>query len=241
MKPEYTYLLLNIGTILFPFLLSFDKKVAFFKNWKSLFPAIAVAGGIFIVWDVWFTDMGIWNFNPEYLTGIYLVNLPLEEWLFFLTVPYACVFIYACLNAYVPRDLLGSSAKAIGWGLVAVLLLIGFLNLDKWYTAVTFLGLSAWLIGLLVWIKPAWLGRFFLSYLVSLIPFFLVNGVLTALPVVRYNDLENLAIRLYTIPVEDTMYGLLLLLMTVSIFEWLQSRFFSVSSVTSQLSHSPSA
>jgi hypothetical protein len=40
------------------------------------------------------------------LVGIYFGGLPLEECLFFLTVPYASVFIYACLKAYFTTDYL---------------------------------------------------------------------------------------------------------------------------------------
>jgi hypothetical protein len=48
-----------------------------------------------------------------------------------------------------------------------------------------------------------------------------VNGVLTALPVVIYNDLENIHTRLFTIPVEDTLYFMTLFLMNVSLYEYL--------------------
>ena len=73
-------------------------------------------------------------------------------------------------------------------------------------------------------LKPTWLGRFYIGYFISLIPFFLVNGILTYLPVVTYNNAENLAIRIFTIPIEDTIYCLLLLLMNVTMYEWLKQR-----------------
>jgi lycopene cyclase domain-containing protein len=52
-----------------------------------------------------------------------------------------------------------------------------------------------------------------------LIPFLIVNGLLTSIPVVIYNDNENLGIRIYTIPIEDTVYGMLNMLGVVTIME----------------------
>jgi lycopene cyclase domain-containing protein len=75
-------------------------------------------------------------------------------------------------------------------------------------------------------LKVNWLDRLFTTYLVLLIPFFIVNGILTGTglpaPVVMYNDEENLAIRLLTIPVEDIVYGFELFLVTVIFFEKLK-------------------
>ena len=88
------YLWINILTLLFPLLLSFDKKVAFYKRWKYLFPAIAVTATFFLIWDEWFTQMHIWDFNAKYLMGYYMGHLPAEEVLFFFTVPYASIFIF---------------------------------------------------------------------------------------------------------------------------------------------------
>lgn len=60
---------------------------------------------------------------------------------------------------------------------------------------------------------------FLIAYLIILIPFLVVNGLLTAIPVVLYNDNENLGIRLYTIPIEDVFYGMLLIMMNVAGYE----------------------
>ncbi len=121
----YIYLYLNIFTILFPFLLSFDKRVQFYKNWKYLFPAMVINALIFIVWDSIFTHHGVWGFNDKYLVGIYLYNLPLEEVLFFVTVPYACVFIYECLNVYIKQDFLQAGSLVATIILAIFIILVG--------------------------------------------------------------------------------------------------------------------
>lgn len=221
----YIYLYLNIFTILFPLLLSFDKKVAFYRNWPALLPAILINAVLFIVWDAQFTKNGIWGFNEEYLTGIYLFNLPLEEVLFFITVPYACVFIYDVLNAYITKDLLQPYAKTIALVLIILLPTIAVFNMAKWYTSITFMLLAILHLVHLRYFGTRYLGRFYLAYLVHLLPFLIVNGVLTYLPVVWYNDNYNLGIRLVSIPIEDTMYSMLMLLLTISVYEGLREKF----------------
>lgn len=219
------YLYLNIFTILFPLLLSFDRKVTFYKNWPYLWPAIIINAVLFIIWDELFTQAGIWGFNPEYLVGIYIFNLPLEEVLFFITVPYACVFIYECLNAYITKDLLQPYAKKVTFALIPVLLLMAVLNLEKLYTSITFTLLAAMLGAHYYFFSTEKLGRFYLAYIVHLVPFLLVNGVLTYLPIVWYNNNYNLDLRIVSIPVEDSMYSMLMLLLTISIYEGLKQRF----------------
>ena len=63
------------------------------------------------------------------------------------------------------------------------------------------------------------LKTYFITFLIILIPFLLVNGILTGSfieePVVFYNDNENLGIRLGTIPVEDVGYAFTMLLMSL--------------------------
>ncbi len=222
---KFTYLILDLLTISVPLIRSFEtEKVKFSQSWYALFPAIFVAGAIFIAWDVWFTSIGVWGFNDDYITGFRIFGLPIEEWSFFLVVPYACVFIYECLNYFIRQDLLKNVSKYISFALIVGLLTLGVLNIDKLYTSITFIGTSAYIGMLHLFFNTKWLSRFYLSYLVALIPFFMVNGILTYLPVVWYNNAENLALRMGSIPVEDTFYGLLLVLMVVHIYEEIKSR-----------------
>jgi lycopene cyclase domain-containing protein len=221
---KYTYLIINILTVFFPVVLSFDKRVAFAKSWKYIWPGMAITGLLFLFWDVLFTVQGVWSFNDKYIVGLKLFGLPLEEILFFLTVPFACIFIYACLNYYVKWQLNTYVSRSISGLLVLASAFILPENFGKLYTAVTFTLLAVILLSLLFVFKADWLGRFYMAYLVSLIPFYIVNGSLTSIPVVLYDNHQNLGFRIGTIPFEDHFYSMALLLMNVGFFEYFKNR-----------------
>lgn len=220
---QYYYLGLDLFTLSFPLARSFEPRLQYWRKWPGLFTGIAVMATVFIIWDALFTAHGVWGFNPRYLTGPRLLHLPIEEWLFFLVVPYSCVFIYEALRYYARRDILGPVARPLSIALIAVLLAVGGLHIDRLYTAITFLSTGAFLAWHVFVLKSPYLGRFYLGYAVSLIPFFLVNGILTGWlleePIVWYNDAENLGIRLNTIPIEDSQYLLFFLLLTITFYE----------------------
>ncbi len=225
---KYCYLGLDLACILIPLIFSFNARANFSTKWKFLWPAILIPAVAFILWDSWFTRIGVWGFNPRYVTGIYVMNLPIEEILFFICIPYACVFTYEAVNYFQKFEVLPDNGRRVTWVLLAGLLLVGLKNYDRLYTSVTFLSMAAVLLFLQIALRPQYLGKFYFAYIFILIPFFIVNGVLTGTglpePVVWYNDRENLGIRMMTIPFEDTFYGMLLILLNVSIFEYLQLR-----------------
>ncbi len=225
---EWLYFILLGGSILFPFAWSFERRVTYYKKWKYLFPAIFLTAIFFLVWDEIFTQRKVWGFNDDYITGLMLGSLPLEEVLFFIIIPFCCVFIYECVGYFLPGNKSYKNIRTFTYSLGALLLVIAAFNTHRDYTFwnFTFTGLLLLFTG---YKNPTWFSKFWISYLYHLIPFFIVNGVLTGSfieeQVVWYNNSENFGVRLFTIPVEDTMYSLLLLLMNISYYEFFKTKF----------------
>jgi lycopene cyclase domain-containing protein len=228
---KLTYALLLAGSIAMPFALSFDRKVAFYKYWKALLPATLITATIFIIWDIYFTRHNVWWFNEDYVTGFFMAGLPVEEWLFFFIIPYCCIFIYEVSRAYFSKWERKGFILPVNIILFTFFLAITILNIDRIYTAVNF-GMATGIIGLQFFLKThkTYLFHFYIAYALSLIPFFAVNGVLTSVPVVGYNDEENLATRIYTIPVEDFAYLVNLLLMNLNLYEFFKSKMLTPAS-----------
>jgi len=219
---HYTYLILILFSISYPLVKSFENKIYYFSKWKYLFPGIIISALFFIIWDIWFTSIGIWRFNPDYILGISIINLPIEEWIFFIAIPFSCVFIYEVTNYFIKKDVLKTYSKFITLILILFSLYISIFYYQKLYTFITFLSFALFLMFHLFVIKSSYLGRFYIAWAFCLIPFLLVNGLLTALPILIYNDSENLGIRIYTIPIEDVFYGMLNILQVLTIYEWLK-------------------
>ena len=229
---KYTYWFILLGSVFVPLLLSFEKNVSFYKEWKYLFPAIALTTVFFVIWDHYFTINQVWSFNDTYITGFKILNLPIEEICFFVLIPFCCAFIYYSLNYYIKKDLIHSFEDFVSYTLLAFFLLLAVLHTDQAYTFTTNL-FAALLITFLKLKRVTFLSRFYLTYIVSTIPFLIVNGLLTSIPVVLYNDSENLGVRLYTIPLDDFIYSFLMLLITISLNEFFKSK-FQVSAIVSK-------
>lgn len=225
----YLYLILTLGSLSIPLLYSvFEKKFHFIQYAKSAFLSILLVAIPFIIWDVLFTKFGIWGFNNTYHLPFDLLGMPIEEWLFFFCIPYACLFTHEVLTYYLPNFKLSKAATIISGGLILILIFILLLfHFGKWYTTLNFIFFILLLVyGLKSHLEV--LQRYFLSFLIILIPFLLVNGILTGSfinePVVWYNDNENLGFRIFTIPFEDVFYAFNLLFSVQLIFNSLKQK-----------------
>ncbi len=213
------YTIILLVSISIPFLLSFDKKLQFYKQWKYLLPSIIAVALFYIVGDIYFTKIGVWGFNRDYLSSVFLFKLPIEEWLFFIAIPYASIFLHDVLHVYFPSFKMPSNiSRRLSIFFFVIALIVLLLNLDKAYTAYI---MVVFLIVLAVsyFDKTDTISRFYCTFLVILIPFVLVNGALTGAftpnPVVWYDHTENLDLRFITIPIEDFVYGFTMLLAAI--------------------------
>ncbi len=199
-----------------PLALSFEKNIRLYKRWKYLLPAILITMFVFVAWDIIFTHMECWFFNPLYNSGIYINMLPLEEYLFFIAIPYACAFSFYAIQFHFPKLKLNEQWTKILTFLIVVLSLItSLLNPNLTYTFVNFLVLPAIL--LLSYYFAREVVQYYLAiFPILLIPFFIVNGILTGTgieqAVIDYNPQVILGIRIFSIPIEDMFYNFSLLL-----------------------------
>ncbi|MDW8392790.1 MAG: lycopene cyclase domain-containing protein [Chitinophagales bacterium] len=223
MASQFTYLAINAGVIAVPLLFSFEPRIRYVGHWKSVLAAAAIIAVPFLLWDIWFTRAGVWQFNPRYVTGMALAGLPVEEWMFFICIPFACMFLYVLVKQFSRQVLTEYLARRILLVAAAVLFVIALLHVRYLYTGVCCVLLAMALI-VVYWQRLAPAPALVVAYAVHLIPFAVVNGLLTALPVVIYNDLENSGLRIGTIPAEDFAYSGLLLTGNVVLYEWMQNR-----------------
>ncbi len=221
---HYYYILLLLASVAIPLIRSFEHRIHFRGKWPALFSGIFVMMLVFIPWDVIFTENGIWSFNHRYVMGLYIFGLPLEEWLFFIVIPYCIVFTYEVFRYFLPNLHFPKTALVLSIILGLTFLLLALFNTHRIYTFVVMN-----LVAALTLAQPflnthkTWLSHFYLTYAVILIPFLLINGALTGMftpqPVVSYNDLHNLGVRIFTIPVEDSVYLLGVMFIVQMIYE----------------------
>ena len=216
---NFTYLALLIFSVSFPLYKSFEGKIQLYRKFKYIFPAIVLTAIPFLAWDVAFETKHIWQFNPEYTLGFNILGLLFEEWLFFFIIPFACIFIYEVMQYFFPAKT--TKLIKVTVRIVSLLFLIAAIfTLHLSYTFISFILASVVLLLIVQWKVISFkLSGFFKGYFVSLLPFFLVNGVLTKMPVVLYNNNENLSLRIFSIPVEDMVYLLSLLFINFTIYE----------------------
>lgn len=221
---ELNYLYIDVLIITFPLIFSFVWKFKYYKFYKPLGASILIVGGSYIIWDAFVTSRGDWWFNYEYLSGPKILGLPIEEILFFIVVPYACIFIYENL-VYFVGDKEIKFNKWFYLGIFIIFVIIGIIFYRQEYTILAMFSVALFFL-LCAFLYPQVLkSRLYWMYLIlSFIPFIIFNYFLTSLIVVYYNPEAIWGIRLTTIPLEDFFYNFSMLSFYLIVYIYFKNR-----------------
>ena len=198
---------LHIGIILFPLILSFERKITYYKKLPALALSLLIVSTVFIIWDAIATARGDWSFNEEHILGFTLLGLPIEEILFFVTVPYSCLFLYETIKLYIPEKAI--SVRPVWYYTASALLLgVALFFTDQYYTWTVLLFAAGFFL-LAPLLHPVLIQsrNFYIFMAFSYLPFLVVNYILTSVPVVLYGNQAIWGGRFLTIPYEDFFYS----------------------------------
>lgn len=222
-ESRFSYLFHHLLTVVPVALLSFEHRIHYVDRWKAVLSALSLPALLYILWDVLFTEVGVWAFDHEKVTGFFILGLPWEEWTWFIVVPLACVFIYDNLLYYIRKDPWEGADKWVSLMIGFGSLIAALFNMDKLYTFLAFS--TAGIITLWDWYfyRPRPRTRFYMTFAVSLIPMIIFNGWLTGMfsgsPLVSYDPESFMGWRVFTMPLEDIFFGYGYLFLVIRIYQ----------------------
>ena len=223
----YYYKILFLS-ILVPFIYSFHSKIKFYNKFPVLLKSIPLVATPFIIWDIIFTNHKIWGFNKTFTSNLYIYNLPAEEVLFFIFIPFCCLYTYHVIEKYKISFFKKNNFRIVNASLILLLIIVALLNHDKHYTFYCLLFCSLLILLDCKFIKNIRYDYYYTAFILLMIPFFLVNGALTGAffnqTVVWYNPSEIIGMRILTIPVEDIIYTNLMLLSNLITYNYFSNK-----------------
>ena len=219
---KFEYLLFNLLVIAGPIACQFNRQIKSISYWRLRLLTSAIVMIPYIIWDVLVTDSHWW-FNAAYTLNFRLLGLPIEEWCFFITVPFGCLLVWETL----PQANEATQMKSLRYvRLILYMMLLGgalIFSIGKQYTGLVLLcfglvGLTDRLLRVDLLLQPK--TYLYLAVVFGLILVF--NGYLTARPVVLYGEVYQIGYRIFSIPIEDFGYGFTLMLFNAILYEKLR-------------------
>ena len=220
---KFEYLLFNLTVVLGPVASQFSRQIKSVSRWRLKLRVSVIVMIPYVIWDALVAGSH-WQFNTVYTLDFRFFSLPIEEWLFFITVPFGCLLVWETLPQ-VDRWLARlRSLRHIRNVLYAALPVgIWVFSTGKQYTGLVLCCFGC--VGLMdMLLRTDLLLRsktyLYLAIVAGLILVF--NGYLTARPVVMYGEVYQMGYRIWTIPIEDFGYGFTLMLFNTMLYEKLK-------------------
>lgn len=97
---RFEYLIVLACVVIPTILLTFHPRSEMRGRVTYALIAITLSAIPFVLWDIYATTRGHWSFNETYVMGLNISVLPIEEILFFLAVPYSCLYLWNVIRDF---------------------------------------------------------------------------------------------------------------------------------------------
>lgn len=228
---KYEYLIFNIIVISGPLFFGSLKRFFFLNYLKEALISIVVSAIPFLIWDAAVTNRH-WFFAEQYTMGIRFFGLPFEEILFFFTVPFACLFTWQMVKKYfISSSFNSNQLNGIADNflsnrtIIAIIILFLIISIASFTNGKEYTSLTALIFSLSILYDKYYgakiiITKRFVVYFIFVSLFTVIfNGYLTWRPIVTYDEIYQIGLRIFTIPIEDFFFGYALLIFCTSIFE----------------------
>ena len=221
---KFEYLLFNFVVIAGPVVSQFSRQIKRVSRWRLKLLVSGIVMIPYVIWDALVAGSHWW-FNDAYTLNLRLFGLPIEEWLFFITVPFGCLLVWETLphtDSWLGRL---KSLRYVRTSLYTTLPIgVWVFSMGKQYTGLVLFcfGLVALvdtLLGVDLLLRP----KTYLYLVIVSVLILVFNGYLTARPVVLYGEAYQVGYRILTIPLEDIGYGFTLMLFNTMLYEKLRT------------------
>ena len=220
---KFEYLLFNLTVVLGPVASQFSRQIKNVSRWRLKLRVSVIVMIPYVIWDALVAGSH-WQFNTAYTLDFRLFGLPIEEWLFFITVPFGCLLVWETLpqvDRWLARLRLLRHIRNVLYAALPVGIWV--FSTGKQYTGLVLccfgcVGLMDMLLRTDLLLRPK--TYLYLAIVAGLILVF--NGYLTARPVVIYGEVYQMGYRIWTIPIEDFGYGFTLMLFNTMLYEKLK-------------------
>lgn len=194
------------------------------RDFLSLFLAMLVTSFPFLLWDSEAVNIGTWEFNREYITGVMVGNLPVEEVMFFFVAPFSSLVFYDYFAGKLGSPQRGRSDLGLLAPVPALLGLAG-ITWSHSYTGPDAVFATVAMVMLALYDGDLGKSKVLWGFLaVSYIPFMIFDHFLTSLPIVEYGRGSILGPRVFSIPLEDFLYSFSLLTINTVMYRQLAKR-----------------
>jgi len=192
---------------------------------KYILPAVAFSAIIFLMINIRLAELKVFVYNPNYLSGINWLQYPAEEW---LLLPVVSMLSFA---AYLfAKKRLTSFEKPNLFVIISLILLV-ISGLITWFSRQKIYPFSLFMLFTIYLGYTVFRNRFkqhltsfYLAFMIMIIPFFVLRAVVFSSQVIIPDNNYLIGISLVNMPVEEFAFLFLLMLINITIYEYLRER-----------------